>query len=101
MLQQVDSNDELTLRVKYGKMYLQYAKFVNIPSIVWCTDLDLATEFSELDTLINDYITTSINEFVLGVRDIDSDADWQAYINTLEAMGYERYIEVAEEYYFG
>lgn len=101
VLQQVDSNDELTLRVKYGKMYLQYAKFVNIPSIVWCTDLDLATEFSELDTLINDYITTSINEFVLGVRDIDSDADWQAYINTLEAMGYERYIEVAEEYYFG
>ena len=54
-----------------------------------------------MHTLINDYITTSINEFVLGIRDVDSDVDWQEYIRTLEDMDYQHYIEVAEEYYFG
>ena len=101
ILQQADANDEVSLRVKYGKMYLQYTKFENRPTCIWCTDMDLAAEYSELHTLINDYITTSINEFVLGIRDVDSDADWQEYISTLEDMDCQRYIEVAEEYYFG
>ncbi len=92
---------EAYLRVYGGLMYDKYAVQVNIPDVIWCSDPDLATEFTELRTLLENYITTAINEFVLGIRDIDSDADWNEYCTALGNMGYEHYIEVAEQYYFG
>jgi len=100
-LAMADAGDETTIRVKINEMYEPYVRNVNIPSIVWCTDMDLAIEFSELQTLLYDYITAAINEFVLGIRDVDSDEDWQEYVSTLEDMGCEHYMEIAETYYFG
>ena len=58
-------------------------------------------ERAELGTLINEYVMASATEFVLGVRDINDDAQWEAYLNELDAMGLEHYIEVLETYYFG
>lgn len=46
-------------------------------------------------------IRRSYTEFILGVRDIDDNAVWQAYLNELNDMGLERYLEVCDEYYFG
>ena len=54
-----------------------------------------------MKTLIQSYITTAINEFVLGIRDVDSDADWQQYCNALKNMEYDRFLEVSRQYYFG
>jgi putative aldouronate transport system substrate-binding protein len=92
---------EASLRVSGGLLYDQYAVPVNLPTVIWCTDNDLVTEFSELGTLIGNYLITAINEFVLGIRDVDSDADWQEYTSALKNMGYDHYIELAQEYYFG
>jgi putative aldouronate transport system substrate-binding protein len=33
-------------------------------------------------------------EFIIGERDIRSDAEWDAYLNTLESAGLERYVEL-------
>ena len=92
---------EASLRVKGGLLYQQYAKEVNLPDIIWCDDPDLAADFAEMKTLIQSYITTAINEFVLGIRDVDSDADWQQYCNALKNMEYDRFLEVSRQYYFG
>ena len=74
---------------------------MNLPDIIWCDDPDLAADFAEMKTLIQSYITTAINEFVLGIRDVDSDADWQQYCNALKNMEYDRFLEVSRQYYFG
>ncbi|MBQ6803743.1 MAG: hypothetical protein IJP04_03710, partial [Clostridia bacterium] len=82
-------------------IYTEKAVPQNIPDVVWCQDLDLVAERAELGTLINEYVMASATEFVLGVRDINDDAQWEAYLNELDAMGLEHYIEVLETYYFG
>ena len=38
-------------------------------------------------------------EFILGIRDIDSDADWNAYVEQMNKMGLEDFKALAEEYY--
>lgn len=100
-LAMADAGDETSIRVKINDLYEPYVQDVNIPAIVWCSDLDLSIEFSEMQTLLQDYLTTAINEFVLGIRDVDSDSDWNEYVDTLLNMGYEHYLEIAESYYFG
>ena len=40
-------------------------------------------------------------QFITGALDIESDADWQTYLNTLEAMGLENYLEVVAKVNFG
>ena len=90
---------EDALSIQCAIAYEPYAVDERIPIVYWCNDLDAATEFTELKTLINDYITTSLNEFTLGIRDIDSDADWDAYVNEVKNMGMDRYVELARTYY--
>ena len=83
-----------------GKLYDKYLKETGIPRINWCTDQDISVEFGELNTLFVDYLNTAISEFTLGTRDINDDNVWQEYLNTLDAMGYDHYCDVATSYYF-
>ena len=72
------------------------------PQIVWNDDQDLIDEYAELNGLFTDTLTERITEFVVGRnRDINSDADWEAFKAELDKMGLDRYIEVLREYYFG
>ncbi|MBE5769764.1 MAG: hypothetical protein E7336_00170 [Clostridiales bacterium] len=88
--------------VEYIKQpYLDVAYPTGCLTVVWCQDLDLVAERAELKTLFNDYIMNSATEFVLGVRDIHDDAQWEAYLAELDNMGLERYIEVINTYYLG
>lgn len=91
---------EAPLRVADGKLYDKYLKETGIPRINWCTDQDTTVEFGELNTLFVDYLNTAISEFTLGTRDINDDNVWQEYLNTLDAMGYDHYCDVATSYYF-
>ncbi len=68
---------------------------------VWITDADLDAERAELATLIEEYVKRSYTEFVMGIRDVDDDAVWQEYLNELDAMGMEHYMDVCEAFYFG
>ena len=71
------------------------------PAGVWCDDTDLTTERSELKTAIDTAIKTAYSEFILNRRDPSSDAEWQAYLDNLNALGLERYLEVTRLVNFG
>lgn len=80
-----------------GKMYEPYYVPSNIPTIVWCDDVDLESSVSEYASIINDIVKNAYTEFILGIRDID--ADWDAYLSDLESGGLEYYLEILSQYY--
>ena len=82
-----------------GKLYYQYAREAGFPRMVWSTDLDLNADKSTLQGLVVGDITTALSEFTMGIRDINDDAAWEDYKATLEADGYEDFIEICNKYY--
>lgn len=81
--------------------YLAVGKESGLPAGSWCTDIELTTEQTELKTAIESAISTGFSEFILGRKDPASDADWQAYLDNLNALGLERYLEVTRLVSFG
>lgn len=82
--------------------YLAVAVSDNIPrGNIWCTDNDLVTNWTTLGKDISQYIVTSYSEFIMGKRDINDDAEWNAYKAQLDTMGLANYITLSEQYYFG
>ena len=77
------------------------AKMDSFPAVAWCDDADLITEQAELQTTIENAISTAYAEFVLGRKDINDDAVWQEYLDNLEDLGLERYLEVVKMVNFG
>ena len=58
-----------------------------------------ARRLAEINTDLNSYVQNSLAEFVTGVRDPNDDAQWEAYLNELEALGYEEYISIVQARY--
>jgi putative aldouronate transport system substrate-binding protein len=58
-----------------------------------------AGELAELTTNIQSLISQASAEFVTGVRDVDDDAAWQSYLDALDGLGLERYLELQQEAY--
>jgi putative aldouronate transport system substrate-binding protein len=54
---------------------------------------------SQIITDVNEYVRQSIAEFVIGARDINSDAAWGAYIRELENLGLSQWIQRAQATY--
>ena len=52
-----------------------------------------------MNVLFKNYIDTSMIEFAIGRRDINSDADWNNYLSTLESMGIEAFMSLSTEYW--
>ncbi|MGP4113694.1 ABC transporter substrate-binding protein [Streptomyces sp. 4N509B] len=65
---------------------------------VWIP-LEDGSELSTLLTNVETYITTATAEFVTGVRDPDSDGDWQSYLDGLDGLGVDRYLEIWQNAY--
>ena len=83
-----------------GTLYYQYAKDVGFPQMNWCDDMDLAAEYSQASGLIVNDITTYLHEFIMGIRDINDDAQWEAFKTLLvEDDALEDMLELAYEYY--
>lgn len=55
------------------------------------------TERTTLYTDISNYLKTAKADFIIGERDID--ADWEAYIATLNQMGLDRFLEIEQAAY--
>ncbi|MGF6823813.1 putative aldouronate transport system substrate-binding protein [Microbacterium sp. ZKA21] len=55
---------------------------------------DDSSELSTVQTNIETLVQQASAEFVTGVRDIESDADWQAFQDALASNGSERYVEI-------
>jgi len=48
---------------------------------------------------IDSYLDSSSAEFITGTRDPNSDTDWQAYLDGLNGLGADRYIEIWQDAY--
>ena len=90
-----------TIQWAANKAYNAVGVESGFPAGVWCDDTDLTTERSELKTVIDTAIKTAYSEFILNRRDPNSDAEWQAYLDNLNALGLERYLEVTRLVNFG
>lgn len=65
---------------------------------VWIPE-DQSSELSTLTANVENYVSTSTAEFVSGVRDPESDEEWQAYLDGLAGLGVERYLEIWQNAY--
>ncbi|WP_166997350.1 hypothetical protein [Paramicrobacterium fandaimingii] len=65
---------------------------------VWVPDDD-SNELSTLTTNVENYVATATAEFITGVRDPNSDADWSAYVDGLAGLGADRYVEIWQNAY--
>jgi len=82
----------------YSQISAPYYVNHNTPTVVWAED-DVIADVGEYSSMINDFILTADTEFVMGIRDINDDAQWQAYLDELDAMGLQDYIELLNVYY--
>jgi putative aldouronate transport system substrate-binding protein len=58
-----------------------------------------AVRISDPVTNINEYVNQSVAEFTTGARDINNDADWNAYLRELNNMGLQQWLSVAQATY--
>ncbi|MGI6381352.1 MAG: twin-arginine translocation signal domain-containing protein [Anaerolineae bacterium] len=56
-----------------------------------------ANELGELDTVVNSYQDQSFAEFVTG--GLDPEQDWETYLERLDGLGLQRYLEIYQEAY--
>ncbi len=55
--------------------------------------------FHEFNTDLSSVVNSAKSEFIIGVRDPKDDAQWQAYLDDLKALKYERWAELAQASY--
>lgn len=84
-----------------AQAYEDFYTLTNFPQFAWCSDVDLLLEYNELKTMINDYLLQMKIQFITGSADVEDDAAWESYVNTLNDMGLERYLEVVKIVNFG
>ncbi|MFB7251288.1 extracellular solute-binding protein [Microbacterium sp. NPDC056234] len=60
---------------------------------LWIPEAD-SSELSTVQTNIESLVQQASAEFVTGVRDIESDADWQTFQDALVSNGSDRYLEI-------
>lgn len=65
-----------------------------VPALLMNTEDD--TAYTELRDLIVNYVNSSIAAFALGGKSMD---EWDAYVETLNNMGVEKYVELAQKAY--
>jgi putative aldouronate transport system substrate-binding protein len=56
-----------------------------------------ASDLAELDTTINQYVTSMTAKFITG--DSNLQGDWDSYVKTLDGMNLKRYIQIYQEAY--
>jgi putative aldouronate transport system substrate-binding protein len=54
-------------------------------------------EISEIKSTLSTYVSESIARFITG--DLSIENDWEAYLNELDALGLERFLEVCQAAY--
>ena len=67
------------------------------PTFLRWSDTDLIAEMNEYRSVINDMVRTAYTEFILGLRDLDT--EWDSYLAELNDAGLEQYIEDMNRYY--
>jgi len=89
------------IQIDANRAYIAAGQGDYLPAVAWCDNADLITEKAELQTAIENAISTAYAEFILGRKDIEDDATWEAYKVNLENLGLSRYLEVVKIVNFG
>ncbi len=90
--------------LRLSKMTEKYAPFrsdknlpVNIDAL-W-VDADTATEISQLRIAITDYINEHMIRFITGDLDINSDSQWDNYVNGLNNLQLDKFLSMLQDAY--
>lgn len=75
--------------------YWPYKAEKSIPPLYM--DDETSSEFAELQTMLVDYCNEAASQFITGVRDID--AEWDSYLDELNRLGLERFLEIYQASY--
>ncbi len=94
-------NDEYTRVVSSNryvayKQHLEYGKDVSLPSLLMSSE-DAAL-YADYKTTINNLVDNAFAEFVTGIRNIDSDKEWNAYVKSLDNAGLKDYLKIIKKY---
>ena len=88
---------------RHARGYLEIADANNPKNLIFsssivCTEQEL-DEAANIKTNITTLIKEARAQFITGVRDINSDAEWEAYCKELEAMGASKLLSVYQTAY--
>ena len=56
-------------------------------------------ELNEFESDVKEYIKTARAEFCTGVKDPNKDSDWNAYVEAVKALNYDRWVEINQMAY--
>jgi putative aldouronate transport system substrate-binding protein len=90
--------DPLYIEARLYLASLKYAPFApkeDVPPFSYTTDE--ASEFGQLRSQINTYVTERFARFITG--DLDIERDWDSYLSEFKALGLDRYIEIMQAAY--
>ena len=59
-------------------------------------DPDTSIEYKEIQNMVVSYINENVAKFVLGDRSME---EWEDYVSTLESIGVDEYVRIAQEAY--
>ena len=94
-LKTLDYNNTVDSHGEFYKAYLNYQPY-EVTNFI--ADLPIpaehAAEYSEIHLSLYNEMNISFTDFVTGAADIDK--DWDRYIETLNGLGLERYLELLQ-----
>ena len=68
-----------------------------VPTSFFLSSADETSEYADLFTNISTYVTNSTAQFITGTMDLE--ADWDAYVKTLDSYNVARFVELMQQGY--
>lgn len=56
-------------------------------------------EFQDIHSALNEFKVEATAQFIVGIRDINSEQDWNEYLEELNRIGIDRYVEIHQDAY--
>jgi putative aldouronate transport system substrate-binding protein len=56
------------------------------------------TRYSDINAVLDPFKKQVFVEFITGVRNINSDSDWNAYLSELDRLGYKEMVQILQKY---
>lgn len=62
---------------------------------VFLEDEDEADTFTSIQTMLQEYVKSSMAQFIVG--ELDLEADWDSYVETLQGYGVDTYVQLYQK----
>ncbi|MBR6321883.1 MAG: hypothetical protein IKR59_03345, partial [Lachnospiraceae bacterium] len=80
-----------------SERYMDYLPENTVGMLIY--SLDDVDRVNELTVALNDYVKQSVAQFAVGVKDPNSDQDWEAYLREFEVIGLDEFLELSQAVY--